>query len=138
MDEIACWQTLSERKQRIYTLLLKEKKEFQGFLDLVDANADDKALSALIRDEYRGRICQHADIAALAEQKPCELAYALSLINTTDYRSVTPGWVLHNYPGVEYVMEMLRQRKCTEADCDYCRRQLDIHQNLKLFFSFLI
>ncbi len=136
MDEIACWQTLSERKQRIYTLLLKEKKEFQGFLDLVDANVDDRDLSALIRDEYRGRICQHADIAALAEQKPCELAYALSLINTTDYRSVTPGWVLHNYPGVEYVMEMLRQRKCTEADCDYCRRQLDIHQNLKSFFGF--
>ena len=136
MDEIACWQRLPEEKQRIYSTLLKDIKEFQGFFNMVDSSACEEDLPALIKNVYRGRICQHADVEALAEQTPCELAYALSLIDTTDYRSVTPGWVLHSYPGVEYVMGVLRQRQCSEPDCDYCRHQLDIHYNLKSFFGF--
>ena len=136
MDEIDCWHGLPDEKQRIFATLLGNKKEFQGFLDLVGASACEEDLPALIRRKYRGRICQHIDIDALVEQTPCELAYALSLIDTTDYRSVTPGWVLHNYPGVEHVVGVLRQSRCTETDCDYCRNQLDIHYNLKSFFGY--
>ena len=136
MDEIGCWHGLPDEKQRIFATLLGNKKEFQGFLDLVGASACEEDLPALIRRKYRGRICQHIDIDALVEQTPCELAYALSLIDTTDYRSVTPGWVLHNYPGVEHVVGVLRQSRCTETDCDYCRNQLDIHHNLKSFFGY--
>lgn len=136
MDEMACWQSLPCRKRSILTTLLNSEKEFQGFLMLVEAAPYEGSLEALIRDEYRGRICKYADIAALTEQHPVELAYALSLIDTTDSRSITPGWVLHNYPGVEYVVGVLRQRRCGEPDCEYCNSVLDLHQNLKAFFGY--
>ena len=136
MDEIACWQALSDRKRRIISTLLHDKEEFKGFLDMVKAETAHVNLSALIWNEYKGRICQYADIIAIIEQYPVELAYALSLIDTTDERSITPGWVLHNYPGVEFVMCVLRQRHCSEPDCDYCNSILDIHNNLKAFFGY--
>ena len=130
MDEIACWQKLPDRKRRIISTLLQGKREFKGFMDLVGAEVATVNLSALIGNEYKGRICQYADIVAIIEQYPVELAYALSLIDTNDERSITPGWVLHNYPGVEYVMSILRQRHCSEPDCEYCNSILDIHNNL--------
>ena len=136
MDEIARWQSLPDKKQRLFATLLKGKAEFQGFLRIMKAKGCEDDLPALINSEYKGRICRHVDLETLVVQHPCELAYALSLIDTTDYRSITPGWVLHNYPGVEYVMGMLRQHPCAEADCEYCRHHLDIHYNLKSFFGF--
>ena len=136
MDEIASWKALSDRKRRILATLLHGKKEFQGFLSMVGTDTTAMNLPALIWNEYKGRICQYADIVALVEQFPCELAYALSLIDTTDERSITPGWVLHNYPGVEYVMGVLRQRRCSEPDCEYCNSFMDVHSNLKAFFGY--
>ena len=43
----------------------------------------------------------------LINQYPCGLAYALALIDTTDYRSITPGWVLYNYPEVEFIIKLV-------------------------------
>ena len=136
MDEIACWQSLPDRKRRILSALLRGKEEFQGFLSMVGTAPIHVNLSALIWNEYKGRICQYADITAIIEHYPVELAYALVLIDTNDERSVTPGWVLHNYPGVEYVIGVLRQRHCQEPDCEYCNSFLDIHSNLKAFFGY--
>ncbi len=136
MDEISCWNELSERKRRILCSLLKNKNEFKGFLSMIGADSSVTNIPALIWNEYKGRICQYADIVALIEQYPCELAYALSLIDTSDERSITPGWVLHNYPGVEYVIDILRQRHCSEPDCEYCNKLLDLRNNLKAFFGY--
>lgn len=68
----------------------------------------------------------------LTNQYPCGLAYALALIDTTDYRSITPGWVLYNYPEVEFIVKLLRHTTCKEG-CDYCHTQLDVLHNLKIF-----
>lgn len=136
LDEMACWQSLPERKRTILSTLLHGKEEFQGFLSMVGTPPEPVNLSALIWNEYKGRICQYADIAAIIEHYPVELAYVLALIDTNDERSVTPGWVLHNYPGVEYVMGVLRQRHCQEPDCEFCNSFLDIHSNLKAFFGY--
>ena len=81
-----------------------------------------------------GKICQHADLNTLIKQHPCELAYALALIDTTDHRSITPGWVLHNYPEVEFVVKLLRHTSCNES-CVYCNTRLDVLHNLKAFFG---
>ena len=136
MDEMSAWRALPGWKQRIYSTLLMGKAEFQGFLDLVGAETCEEDLTTLVREHYKGRICQHADINALAGMLSCELAFALSLIDTTDERSITPGWVLHNYSGVEYAMWKLRQQCCQDPDCEYCRRQMDIHRHLKSFFGY--
>lgn len=134
-DEIAQWNMLSDRKRILLASLLRDIPEFSGFLSMVDAGYTDENLTDLITDVYSGRICRHADLNMLVTQYPCELAYALSLIDTEDYRSVTPGWILHNFPHVENVVKLLRHTSCAEG-CDYCGTSLDVHYNLKSFFGY--
>ncbi len=134
-DEISRWNSLTQEKQRIFTSLLKDKKEFEGFLKLVGAESTTEHLEELVSKVYDGKICSHADIGMMARQYPCELAYALALADTTDSHSVTPGWVLHNYPKVEYLQKLLRHTPCKEG-CDYCNAKLNIHHNLKSFFGY--
>lgn len=100
-----------------------------GIMVLDDRPAD------LVRSIYKGMICGNADIDMMIRLYPCELAYALALIDTTDYRSVTPGWVLKNYPAVEFVMKLLRETSCSEG-CDYCNTKLNVRYNLKTFFGY--
>ena len=135
-DEIARWNALPEKKQQIWAYLLKDQEEFTGFLQLVQAISPVYMDPVeLIRDFYEGRICQQTDLHMLIEKYPVELAYALALVDTTDHRSITPGWVLRNYPEVEYVMKLLRHTRCQEG-CPYCNTQLDVHYNLKRFFGY--
>lgn len=137
MDEIARWNELSQEQQTIYTSLLTDKKEFVGFLRLVHAEKTSRttALASLIHREYKGRICEHAKLDTLITQNPCALVYALALINTTDHRSITPGWVLHHFPEVEHIIQLLRHTPCQEG-CAYCNREFDLHYNLKQFFGY--
>ena len=135
LDEIARWHSLPNEKRRLFASLLKDKKEFKGFLSMVDAEYTNEGIPELIKKLYAGKICQHADLDMLIEQYPCGLAYALALIDTTDYRSITPGWVLHNYPEVEFIVKLLRHTSCQKG-CNYCNTQLDVHHNLKAFFGY--
>ena len=136
MDEVARWEQLSAFKQMIFATLLHDREEFKGFFEFVNAKIGlIGELARQIRSEYRDKICQHADIESIIRRCPCELAYALVLIDTTDYRSVTPAWVLHNYPNTENVVRLLRHTKCSEG-CPYCNSALDVHANLSYFFGF--
>lgn len=142
LDEIAKWNALPEGKRRIFATLLKNIPEFDGFLSMVGAECNDIKLSELIQKEYKGKICCHTAFETLISLYPCELAYALALVDTTDYRSITPGWVLHNYPEVEHVMMLLRHTHCKESSqsddkkCDYCNTLFDLHYNLETFFGY--
>lgn len=135
LDEIARWNSLPDEKRTLFASLLKGKTEFEGFLSMVGAKYINEGVPDLIRKLYVNKICQHADIEMLTERRPCELAYALALIDTTDYRSITPGWVLHNYPEVEFVVKLLRHNSCSE-NCVYCNTQLNVLHNLKTFFGY--
>lgn len=136
MDEIAKWKALPVAQRFIYATLLHDVTEFAGFLAMVDAEVyDETTLVEHIHTAYDGRICRHADLAAIIEQQPVELAFALALISTTERNSITPPWVLHNYPNVENVVHRLRHTRCAEG-CDYCRKYLDAHYNLKYFFGY--
>lgn len=136
MDEIAKWKALPDAHRFIYATLLRDVPEFAGFFAMVDAEVcDETTLVEHIHTAYDGRICRHADLAAIIEQQPVELAFALALISTTERNSITPPWVLHNYPNVENVVHRLRHTRCAEG-CDYCRTYLDAHYNLKYFFGY--
>ena len=134
-DEMSRWNSWPEHKRRLFTTLLRGQQEFDGFLDLMGAGPKNCDLHEQIATVYRGRICQNADLKTLIEHYPCELAYALALIDTTNPRSITPGWVLHNYPGVEFVIKKLRHTPCL-AGCAYCKSQLDVHRSLKSLFGY--
>lgn len=134
-DEIEAWNALPPTKQAIFGALLSSIPEFSGFMSIVGASGWQNDTLARLRNFYHGRICQHANLDNLVEQRPIELAYALALIDTTDFRSITPGWVLRNYPEVENVIHLLRHTPCGQR-CDYCDTRLDIRQNLEHFFGY--
>ncbi|MBO5698614.1 MAG: RecQ family ATP-dependent DNA helicase [Bacteroidaceae bacterium] len=136
MDEVGKWYELSESRKIIFATLLRGVPEFDGFLKFVKAKVVSKGeLSTIIHSAYQGAICERVDIESLSMQYPCELAYALSLVDTTDWRSITPPWVLRNFPNVEYVVKCLRHTKCN-VGCEYCNKKLDVHYNLKRFFGY--
>lgn len=136
MSEAARWGELPPKVREIYADLLFGHDEFEGFLHFVGATDDGKsALADSIRTEYSGKICAHADIESLIHQYPRELAYALALAATSDHRSITPPWVLYNFPNVENVMRLLCDTTCAEG-CDYCNEKFDVKAGLKTFFGY--
>ena len=133
-DEVAAWQALSPTLQTIYYQLLHDQAEFAGFFDYLGFSTSNADLEHIIEQEFRGRICSHANLAAVVKHYPVELAYTLAVIGTDDFMSITPAWVVRNYPKVSNVMNFLRNTPC--GNCDYCRQRLDAHQGLKEFFGF--
>lgn len=136
LDEVERWNSLPQIKRKIFTHLLGKVDEFKGFIKMVGEDCSSACdLPDLICEAYKGKICENAGIERLIQQYPCELAYSLALIDTTDYRSITPGWVLKNYPNVEAVVRLLRYVRC-KSGCTYCSRELDINNKLKAFFGY--
>ncbi|HIS11473.1 MAG TPA: RecQ family ATP-dependent DNA helicase, partial [Candidatus Avibacteroides excrementipullorum] len=55
-DEIACWHSLPKEKRLLFASLLKDKKEFEGFLSMVSAAYIHGGIPGLIKDFYAGKI----------------------------------------------------------------------------------
>lgn len=65
-----------------------------------------------------------------------ECAYAAALISTDDRNSITPAWILHNYPSVENVIRGLRAVNCGDVRCRYCSQKLNAEYSLKKWFGY--
>lgn len=145
-DEVTAWEKLSAGMKEIYFQLLRDTPEFRGFFKYVGYTPSTKQSflgrmlntqpdwTTLILNEYKGKVCDHADFNSIARQRPRELAYSLAVIGADDLFSITPGWVMHNYPEVVNVMKLLRNTSC--GMCDYCFQKLDAHNGLKEFFGY--
>jgi ATP-dependent DNA helicase RecQ len=134
-DEVAAFERTDHRLKRIYCSLLKGQREFAGFF-LWLGFCESAANPALdIRRLFAARVCEHADLPRLVADNPVELAYCLALIHTRSRYSITPPWVLRNFPLVERVMFLLTNNPCVPG-CAYCNEALDIHKGLKRFFGF--
>ena len=133
-DEINAFQQLPNKLKWIFCALLYPYPEFQGFFKYNDFKP--YPLSDIsIKDAFDGKICTNADIDLLLKHYPVELAYSLALIACEDKDSITPPWVLQNYPKVENVIKFLRHTPCADG-CKYCKNKLDIHRQLKRIFNF--
>ncbi|MBR5350270.1 MAG: RecQ family ATP-dependent DNA helicase [Prevotella sp.] len=145
-DEVAAWNNLSPTKKEIYYQLLHNKDQFNGFFKYVKYSSSshqsilDRILriqtnwTQLILKEFEGKVCRNADFDTLVRQYPIELAYCLAIISADDIFSITPAWVLYNYPQVVNVINLLCNTSCGE--CDYCHQRLDAHYGLKQFFGY--
>ena len=145
-DEIAAWHDLSANRQEIYYRLLHDKPEFEGFFkhigylsqtrtsEDIDWQRETTGWANLILKEFAGKLCNHTDFEMLTQQYSIELAYCLAVIGADDIFSITPAWVIRNYPEVINVMKLLCNTSC--GDCDYCRQRLDAHSGLKEFFGY--
>ena len=134
-DEISAFNNLSKELQSIYYKLLHKREEFEGFFDYIGFEEASTDLAGLIQTQFKGLICDHADIPRLVSEHPTELAYALALIHCGDTFSITPPWVLHQFPAVEHILKVLCNTPCHQP-CSYCDERLDIHKNLQSVFGY--
>lgn len=138
-DEVAAFNQTEESLKQIFHLLLKETKEFYAFFDFISYTNIESDIKRLIQRKFKNEICEHIDLTKIIAEYPIELAYSLSLINSfihhNKIHSITPPWVLKNYPEVERIMLRLRNKPCVNG-CSYCNNALDIHKGLKRFFGF--
>lgn len=138
-DEIAAFKQIEKELQQIFYLLLKDRKEFQSFFRFISYTSAETEPTKLIRQHFENEICEQVDLTQLISEHPVELAYCLSLIHSfirfKKIHSITPPWVLKNYPEVERIMFRLRNKPCVSG-CAYCNHALDVHKGLKRFFGF--
>lgn len=150
-DEVTAYKHLDNGLKEIYYYLLKDKREFSSFFKymrnksaktdietLTDESTDEltnESIYELIHDMFHSQICENANLPNIILKHPVELAYCLALINSGDQYSITPPWVLKNFPEVEHIMFLLRSNPCLSG-CAYCDAALDIHDGLKQFFGF--
>ncbi len=99
-DEVTAFQKIDGDLKRIFYSLLKEEKEFCSFFYYLGYKNRENGSETgqLVHKKFYGQICEQADIARIASDQPVELAYCLALINTKNRYSITPPWVLKNFP----------------------------------------
>lgn len=138
-DEMDAFRQTDETFQQIFWMLLHDKKEFKAFFEFIQYRCESRNPEELIRMKLKNEICEQADLTKIISEHPVQLAYCLSLINSFIHHkkvhSITPPWVLKNYPEVEQIMFQLRNKPCISG-CSYCNNALDIHKGLKRFFGF--
>ncbi len=134
-DEVTAFSELDEDLKQIYFALLSDKNEFEAFFIFVNSWYFNVNITRLIKGRFSLQICMNAPIEKLVDETPIELAYCLSLINTNCRYSITPPWVVKNYPDVERVMYLLRNNPCISG-CSYCNQALNAISGLKRFFGF--
>lgn len=134
-DEVSAFRALDDHLKAIYYFLLSSKPEFRAFFRYLSFNPVISSVERLIAQTFPDKICTHANLSGLIEEHPVELAYCLALINAGNRYSITPPWVLRNYPFVEKAMYLLRNNPCLTG-CGYCNKSLNVHVALKKHFGF--
>ncbi len=134
-DELNAFHALSPQRKQIYGCLLSPVEEFRGFFKHVGFVPQQTLLGKYIEAEYAARMCSNAAVSSLIKHYPVELAYALALIGSDDYRSITPPWLLKHYPRIENVVKFLCNTPCAQG-CAYCAERLNIHKGLKEIFGY--
>jgi len=138
-SEVAAFQQADETLKELLYLLLNATNEFGAFFKFINYSSKSSDILALIHLKFRNEICEQSDLTKIITEYPIELAYCLSLINSfitnRSVHSITPPWVLKNYPEVQRIMLLLRSKPCVSG-CNYCSNALDIYKGLKKFFGF--
>lgn len=134
-DEFSIFNQEEEKLKQIFYMLLNDKREFNSFFRFIAYKSNETDIEKVIRENFKSLICENANLTKIISEHPIELAYCLALINCNNRDSITPPWVLKNYPKVERIMFLLRNNPCLTG-CIYCNQALDIHRGLKKYFGF--
>lgn len=141
-DEVASFNNLDKNFQQLYFDLLGGDEHFAGFFKSIGYSSSRrlffqrKQTSDLLKDLLKGKVCGHSDTESLVRRYRVECAYAAALIDTDDRNSITPAWVLRNYPDVENVIRSLRSADCGDKRCEYCSNRLNAEYSLKKWFGY--
>lgn len=141
-DEAMAFKALDKDFQQLYYDLLNEDIHFSGFFKSIEYVPSRKpfffrkSTAEQLRDILKGKICEHSNVESFVKEHKVECAYAAALISTDDRNSITPAWILHNYPSVENVIRGLRAVNCGDARCAYCSQKLNAEYSLKKWFGY--
>ncbi|MDQ3395957.1 MAG: RecQ family ATP-dependent DNA helicase, partial [Bacteroidota bacterium] len=135
--EVNAFHALPDALRDLFFLLLYDRKEFAAFFTCIGYFTDKDASSEtqIIKNYFFGKICDSVSLSVLIKENPISLAYALALINVNDKYSITPKWVLKNFPDIENIMFLLRNKPCFTG-CDFCNQSFDPVRGLKRIFGF--
>ncbi len=135
-DEVSAFNALDDSLKSIYYLLLKDKNEFHSFFEYTSfKTGSPDTLEIIIQQYFNDKICSNSKLGDIISAHPIELAYCLALINCNNKYSITPPWVIKNYPEVERIMSLLRNKPCITG-CTYCNKALDHYAGLNHYFGF--
>src|SRR5690606_23219034 len=134
-DEVASFNQLDEGFKEACYLLLHNKPGFGAFFDFLNYKIPVTSTEVRIRERFGELICEKADLHQMITDQPVALAYCLALIHADSRYSITPKWVIKNYPEVERIMFRLRNQPCL-SECSYCNQMLDAHGGVKKYFGF--
>lgn len=136
-DEVGAFHALDDAFKEILFGLLSGQRGFSNFFRYIhySSTASKEQLPTIIRKRFQDMICKESDLGLFIDTSPIALAYALSLLNCNDRFSITPPWVLMNYPDVERLLFLMRNNPCVRG-CDYCKLALDPIRALKKHFGF--
>lgn len=141
-DEVRAFNALDKNFQQLYYDLLSEDSHFSGFFKSIEYVPSRKpfffrkSTADIFRELFKGKICEHSNVESFVRDHKVECAYAAALISTDDRNSITPAWILHNYPSVENVIRGLRAVNCGDARCRYCSQKLNAEYSLKKWFGY--
>lgn len=133
-EELKQFYDIDENLREIYYGLLHSTDEFFGFFHYANFKSKNGSLEELIKSHFKLKICEHAPLDDMIKDNSIELAYALAIINHVN-DSLTPPWVLMNYPKVEDIIHRLRNTPCG-LECNYCSEYLDEKKALYRLFGF--
>lgn len=135
-DEINAFTNLEDPIKQIFFLLLRDREEFRAFFNYISfQNKSSFDLADLIKQTFSSLICDNANLSLFIEGHPIELAYCLALIHCQNRYSITPPWVLKNYPEVERLMFFLRDKPCIQG-CSHCDQALDPIKGIQRYFGY--
>lgn len=141
-DEAMAFKALDKDFQQLYYDLLNEDIHFSGFFKSIEYVPSRKpfffrkSTADIFRELFKGKICEHSNVESFVRDHKVECTYAAALISTDDRNSITPAWILHNYPSVENVIRGLRAVNCGDARCRYCSQKLNAEYSLKKWFGY--
>ncbi|MBQ8958533.1 MAG: RecQ family ATP-dependent DNA helicase [Bacteroidales bacterium] len=135
-DEVNAFNALAPELKSIFYGLLHQVKEFSAFFEFVTYSDANQQIEASIFEVFQGKICLHSPISSLRILHPVELAYGLALISCSDSSSITPPWLMRNFPYIENVLKLLCNTPCHDSQCIYCEGRLNIHKGLQSVFGY--
>lgn len=134
-SEMQAFAALSGSLKTIFYCLLHDKDGYAAFFAAQNFQAACDDLPALIQQTFADYICRHAKLNTLIRHYAIELAYTLSLIHANHRYSITPKWLLHQYPKIERIHSQLCATPCS-AHCSYCARALNPKTALNRYFGY--
>tara|TARA_R110002096_G_scaffold436067_1_gene666767 strand:- start:1499 stop:6313 length:4815 start_codon:yes stop_codon:yes gene_type:complete len=136
IHELNRFNELDTNIKQVYASLLSDSDAYSGFLELINYQTNNIDTVTKIEDLCKNKICDSSNIFQLVKDNPIELAYAVSLINTKEDKSILAYWVSKTLPKTQKILDDVRFKFCGKQTCTYCNSNLNPKKALLSYFGY--